>query len=111
MPYIFLSDRPVYGRTRLASRRRKGARTRVGNKPPSVLRSESELERFFDLTLDLLVIAGFDGYMKRLNPAYARTLGYPMQELLARPMLDVVHPRTTWSRYATCSQVSREGTT
>jgi PAS domain S-box-containing protein len=53
---------------------------------------ESELERFFDLTLDLLVLAGFDGYMRRVNPAYQRTLGYPMQELLVRPMLDVVHP-------------------
>ena len=35
----------------------------------------SELERFFDLSLDLLVIAGLDGSMKRVNPAYVRTLG------------------------------------
>ena len=52
---------------------------------PPAPQLESELERFFDLTLDLLVIAGFDGYMRRVNPAYQRTLGYPMQELLARP--------------------------
>jgi PAS domain S-box-containing protein len=38
------------------------------------------------------VIAGLDGYMKRVNPAYVRTLGYSMEELLARPMLAVVHP-------------------
>jgi PAS domain S-box-containing protein len=54
--------------------------------------SGSELERFFDLALDLLVIAGLDGYLKRVNPAYVRTLGYAVDELLARPMLDVVHP-------------------
>ena len=54
--------------------------------------SGSELERFFDLSLDLLVIAGLDGYLKRANAAYERTMGYPMDELLARPMLDVVHP-------------------
>ena len=33
-----------------------------------------------------------DGYLKRANPAYERTIGYPMEELLARPMLAVVHP-------------------
>jgi PAS domain S-box-containing protein len=64
----------------------------VGDELPAVPESGGELERFFDLALDLLVIAGLDGHMKRVNPAYARTLGYPMEELLARPMLAVVHP-------------------
>ena len=64
----------------------------MGREPPSIPEPGSELERFFDLSLDLLVIAGMDGYMKRVNPAYVRTLGYPVEELLARPMLAVVHP-------------------
>src|SRR4051812_43919564 len=71
---------------------RIGVCINVGDEPPSAQRSESELERFFDLTLDLLAIAGFDGYLKRVNQAYVRTHGYTMEELLARPMLDLVHP-------------------
>ena len=64
----------------------------MGNEPPSALHSESELERFFDLAFDLLCIAGFDGYFKRVNPAYVRTLGYPQWELMSRPFFEFVYP-------------------
>jgi len=47
---------------------------------------------FFALALDLMVIVGFDGRFKRVNPAYERTLGYTRRELLSRPFADVVHP-------------------
>ena len=53
---------------------------------------ESELVRHFSESLDLFCVAGFDGYFKRLNPAWERVLGYTTDELLARPYLDFVHP-------------------
>ena len=33
-------------------------------------------ERFFALSIDLLCFLDFNGYFKRLNPAWERTLGF-----------------------------------
>jgi diguanylate cyclase (GGDEF)-like protein/PAS domain S-box-containing protein len=51
-----------------------------------------DLEKFFAYALDMCCIAGVDGYFKRVNPAFARTLGYTQSELLERPYVDFVHP-------------------
>jgi PAS domain S-box-containing protein len=64
----------------------------LGNEQPSVPPSVSELEEFFDLAHDLMVIVGFDGYFKRVNPAVVRTLGYSSRELLSRPFFEFLHP-------------------
>jgi PAS domain S-box-containing protein len=50
------------------------------------------LDRFFTLSLDLLSIAGLDGYFRQLNPSWEQTLGYTPEELKSRPFLEFVHP-------------------
>lgn len=47
---------------------------------------------FFEMSLDHLCVAGFDGYMKRLNPSWTRTLGWTTEELMATPSIEFVHP-------------------
>jgi PAS domain S-box-containing protein len=72
-------------------------------------RAADQLDQFFNLSADLLCIAGTDGYFKRVNPAWERALGYTTAELCARPWLEFVHPDdVARSRAETTNAVGRE---
>ena len=59
---------------------------------------------FFEHSLDLLCVAGWDGYFKRLNPAWTNRLGWTLEELTAKPFVDFVHPA---DRAATGTEIDR----
>jgi PAS domain S-box-containing protein len=51
-----------------------------------------ELDRFFSVALDLLCIADLDGYFRRLNSQWEKTLGYSLEELTGASFITYVHP-------------------
>ncbi|MEQ8809304.1 MAG: PAS domain-containing protein, partial [Imperialibacter sp.] len=53
---------------------------------------EEELNNFFELSTDILAIAGMDGFYKKVNPAFSRVLGFSEEELLKTPYLELTHP-------------------
>jgi PAS domain S-box-containing protein len=69
------------------------------------LAATQERDRFFNLSLDLLAVAYFDGYFTRLNPAFERILGFTERELTTQPFLDFVHPDDLVTTVAAAQQV------
>src|SRR4051794_8464609 len=55
-------------------------------------RAMREVERYFTLSPEMVILAGFDGYWKRVNPTVEAVLGYTEREALARPFMEFVHP-------------------
>lgn len=53
---------------------------------------EFEMLALFELTPDLVCIAGKDGYFKKVNPAVINKLGYTADELFSRPVSAFIHP-------------------
>lgn len=49
------------------------------------------LEPFFDISLDLLCIAGFDGYFKKVNPAFVNLLEYTEEELFSKKISEFIY--------------------
>lgn len=48
-------------------------------------------EKIFNHVLDMICIAGYDGYFKELNPSWERELGWSKEELLSKPWIEFVH--------------------
>jgi PAS domain S-box-containing protein len=75
---------------------------------PSPLRPtapETEVAELLDLALDLICVAGLDGYFKQVNKAWTDVLGYSKEELLSQPWTNFVHPDDREASIAEAIQV------
>ncbi|HLI55419.1 MAG TPA: SpoIIE family protein phosphatase [Actinomycetota bacterium] len=54
-------------------------------------RVEEEFTQFFNLSLDLMAVATFDGALRQVNPSFTRLLGWEASQLLGRSYLDLIH--------------------
>jgi PAS domain S-box-containing protein len=67
-----------------------------------------ELDRYFSASLDLLCIADQSGRFLRLNPEWEKTLGYPVEALLGRQFIDLVHPEDQETTLASLSRLGAQ---
>jgi PAS domain S-box-containing protein len=58
----------------------------------NLLSPEFDLFSFFEMTPDLVCIAGKDGYFRKVNPSVMSLLGYTQEELFSRPISSFIHP-------------------
>lgn len=66
-----------------------------------------ERDRFFTTSLELICIAGFDGYFKQINREFEKTLGYNQVQLLAIPFLNFIHPEDQKATIAVVEQLKQ----
>jgi len=51
-----------------------------------------KLEKLFSMSIDLICVAGTDGFLKKINPAFTQILGFEEKELLGTPYSNLLHP-------------------
>ena len=72
--------------------------------------AQEELQRIFDLSLDLVCIADVKkGTFTKVNPAWERTLGYTEGEMLGRSFLEFVHPDDRDKTVALNREIANKG--
>lgn len=66
--------------------------TEQRNSEAALAEAKVEAERFFTMSLDPICVADLGGGLRRVNPAFVKSLGYTEIELQEFNMLDVIHP-------------------
>jgi PAS domain S-box-containing protein len=59
---------------------------------PSEGDPHQDRDQLFDLSLDMLCVAGFDGVLQQVNPAWTHCLGWSAEELTSGPMNRFILP-------------------
>ncbi len=59
------------------------------------MRDKADLENFkklFNVSIDMICIAGLDAFLRKVNPAFVRGLGWTEEEILKGSLLSFIHP-------------------
>lgn len=57
-----------------------------------LLASQNKVNKYFNLSINLNVIADFNGVIYELNDGFSNTLGYQKSELLNKSFFELIHP-------------------
>ncbi|MFZ5970966.1 MAG: PAS domain S-box protein [Bacteroidota bacterium] len=71
----------------------------------SLKKMADENNRIFNYSIHLQVIAGYDGFFKKVNPACAKILGWSASEMKQKPFVEFVHPDDRTSTQAAFGQL------
>lgn len=69
--------------------------------------SQSELDQFFNLSINFMCIANLNGYFERVNRSFTEKLGYSDEELLQNPFIDFIHPEDAEKTLDEVAKLSR----
>jgi len=47
--------------------------------PAIIAEGQRLFDRFFEVSIDMLCVLSFNGYFKKVNPAWERTLGFTVE--------------------------------
>ena len=84
---------------------------RVQQRTALLEETSAELDRFFELSPDMLCIANMEGRLIRVNHAWQETLGWTPEELTAVPYSHFVHPDDVAATDGESTNVSKGVTT
>jgi PAS domain S-box-containing protein len=69
-----------------------------------MVNAQSNLDDFFNISMDIHCIAGADGFFKRVNPSFKRILGHSEDESLSTPFFEFINPL---DRAATAEEIDK----
>ena len=69
------------------------------------VKEREQFFKFFQTSADLMCLADPNGCFMKTNPSFTETLGYSEAELIARPIVEFIHPD---DRQATFDEIARQ---
>jgi len=64
----------------------------ISDNPDLNFENHFNIEPFFESSTDFLCIVGYDGFFRRVNPAFLKLLGYTKEELFSKPISNHIYP-------------------